>query len=114
VQRLVDDALPGSAARVFAVPDARGEPALVAYLTAAGGVRTPQQAHLACVAMLPRHGMPEPPGGLRYTAITPGSYVICGHAPGDPGDLRAWQRQPVLAEGAGRPGQPAHSEGVAQ
>ena len=33
VQRLADDALPGSAARVFTVPDAHGEPTLVAYLT---------------------------------------------------------------------------------
>jgi hypothetical protein len=102
VQRLVDDALPGSAARVFTVPDARGEPALVAYLTASGGFTTPQQAHLACVALLPRHGKPKPPGGNRFTAITPGRYVICGHPPDDPSDLAGWQRQPILAHGTGR------------
>jgi hypothetical protein len=102
VQRLADDALPGSAARVFTVPDARGEPALVAYLTAAGGCTTPEQAHLACMALLPRLGKPKPPGGNRFTAITPGRYVICGHAPDDPSDPAAWQHQPVLAHGTGR------------
>ena len=102
VQRLADDALPGSAARVFAMPDAHGEPTLVAYLTASGGFTTPQQAHLACMAMLPRLGKPKPPGGNRFTAITPGRYVICGHAPSDPSDLAAWQHQPVLAHGTGR------------
>jgi len=102
VQRLVDDALPGSAARVFTMPDARGEPTLVAYLTTSGGINTPQQAHLACMALLPRHGKPKPPGGNRFTAITPGRYVICGHAPDNPSDLAAWQHQPVLAHGSGR------------
>jgi hypothetical protein len=103
VQRLLDDALPGSAARVFAAADARGQPALVAYLTPAGGIAGPEQAHLACMALLPRHGLPYPPGGARFTAITPGRYVICRRPPGDPGDLAAWQRQPVLAQGTGRP-----------
>jgi hypothetical protein len=102
VQRLADDALPGSAARVFTVPDAHGEPTLVAYLTPSGGFTTPQQAHLACMTLLPRHGRPKPPGGNRFTAITPARYVICGHAPADPSDLAAWQHQPVLAHGTGR------------
>jgi hypothetical protein len=102
VQRLADDALPGSAARVFTMPDARGEPALVAYLTPSGGCTTPEQAHLACMALLPRHGKPKPAGGNRFTAITPGRYVICGHPPDDPSDLAAWQHQPVLAHGTGR------------
>jgi hypothetical protein len=103
VQRLLDDALPGSAARVFAAPDAGGEPALVAYLTAAGGFGTPEQAHLACVTLLPRPGRPDPPGGSRCTAITPGRYVICDRPPDDLSDLAAWQRQAVRAHGTGRP-----------
>jgi Condensation domain len=110
VQRLLDDALPGSGARVFAAPDADGEPALVAYLAAAGGFRTPEQAHLACMALVPSHLKPEPPGGLRYTAITPGRYVTCDRAPDDPSDLAAWQRQPVRAHGTGRPARPPARE----
>jgi hypothetical protein len=104
VQRLVDDALRVPAARVFAVPDAQGKPALVAYLAASAGIQTPRQAHAACMALLPRHGRPQPPGGRRYTAMAPGRYVICGRAPEDPSDLAAWQRQPVLAHGDGRLG----------
>jgi hypothetical protein len=54
---------------------------------------TPRAAHLAAVA------------GLRWrpTAITPTRYVICASAPEDVDDLEAWRRQPVLAEGDGRP-----------
>jgi hypothetical protein len=34
--------------------------------------------------------------------MAPGWYVLCASAPGDPQDLDAWQRQPVLANGNGR------------
>lgn len=102
VQRLLDDALPGSFARVFAVPGADGEPVLHAYLTAAGGIAAPEQAHAACMAVLPGDRSPGQPGGIRYTAMAPGRYVICARPPADPADLAAWRRQPVLAEGSGR------------
>jgi hypothetical protein len=54
---------------------------------------TPRAAHLAAMA------------GLRWrpTAVTPTRYVICASAPDDVEDLAAWRRQPVLAEGDGRP-----------
>jgi hypothetical protein len=97
-QRLVDDALP--AARVFAEPDPAGELRLVAYLAAAKKIQTPEQAHAACMEVLP--GGPKPPDQMRYTAMTPGRYVICAGAPADPADLAAWQRQPVIACGDGR------------
>ena len=54
---------------------------------------TPRAAHLAALAGL----------RLRPTAITPTRYVICATAPDDVDDLAAWQRQPVVAEGDGRP-----------
>ncbi|MEE6261673.1 condensation domain-containing protein [Plantactinospora sonchi] len=91
VQRLLDDALPGSAGRVFAVPDERGDPQLVAYL-AGGRPSTPRQAHLACLARLPG----------RDTAMTPQRYVLCARAPEDPTDLSAWQRAEVRHAGDGR------------
>ena len=84
VQRLVDDAVGPGAARVFA--SAGGRP-LVAYLAATDVVRTPEQAHARCMAVLPRHP----------TAITPRHYVICGTAPADPAPWPA----PVAA-GTGR------------
>jgi len=102
VQRLLDDAVPASAARVFAVPGSPGEPALVAYLAARTSIRTPEQAHAACMATLRGNGRPQSPGGIRYTAMAPGRYVICDGVPGDPSDLAAWQKLPVLADGAGR------------
>jgi Condensation domain len=92
VQRLADEALAGSTARVFAVPDAAGRPRLVAYLTARGDLRTPWGAHSACMALLPG----------RHTAMTPAYYVVCDRAPDDHGDVAAWQRQRVLAQGTGR------------
>src|SRR5579859_613387 len=49
VQRLVDDAIAPAVARVFA--SAGGRP-LVAYLTATGAVRSPEQAHACCMAAL--------------------------------------------------------------
>lgn len=101
VKRLVNDALPGPAA-AFAVTDLHGGAALVGYLTGGNAIRTPRHAHTACLATLTGTGKLEPPGGIRYTAMTPGRYVICAAAPADLDDLTGWQRQPVIAEGDGR------------
>jgi hypothetical protein len=90
VQRLVDDAVGPAAARVFA--SAGGRP-LVVYLTATDTIRTPEQAHARCMAVLGRHP----------TAITPRYYVICRTAPAapaDPADPAAWPAP--LATGTGR------------
>jgi len=87
VQRLVDDAVAPAVARVF--PSAGGRP-LVACLTAAGAVQTPEQAHARCMAVLADHP----------TAITPRYYVIGGTAPADPADPAAWPAP--LAAGTGR------------
>jgi len=87
VQHLLDDAVAPAAARVFA--SAGGRP-LVAYLSATGTVRTPEQAHARCMAALERHP----------TAITPRHYIICRTAPADPADPAAWPA-PVAA-GTGR------------
>jgi hypothetical protein len=87
VQRLVDDAVAPAAAHVFA--SAGGRP-LVAYLTATGTVRTPEQAHARCMAVLADHP----------TGITPRHYVICRTAPSDPADPAAWPAP--LATGTGR------------
>jgi len=87
VQRLADEALEPAVARVFASAGGRQ---LVAYLVANGAVRTPQQAHARCMAVLAHH----PP------AITPRHYVICGTAPDNPGDPAAWPAP--LAAGTGR------------
>jgi hypothetical protein len=87
VQRLVDDALTPAVARVFA--SAGGRP-LVAHLTATDTIRTPEQAHAACMAALAHHP----------TAITPRHYVICRTTPSDPADPAAWP--PPLATGTGR------------
>lgn len=95
VQRLAEAALRASAVRVFALPDALGRTTLVAYL-AGGSCRTPQQAHAACMRMLPG----------RYTAIAPSRYVICAHAPENPMDRAEWLAQPVLADGNGRGSRP--------
>jgi hypothetical protein len=87
VQRLVDEAVAPAVARVFASVDGRP---LVAHLAATDAVRTPEQAHARCMAVLANH----------LTAITPRHYVICRTAPADPADPAAW---PVpLAAGAGR------------
>jgi hypothetical protein len=89
VQRLVDDAVAPAVTvtRVFA--SAGGRP-LVAYLTATDTVRTPEQAHARCMAVLAHHP----------TAITPRHYVICRTAPSDPADPAAWPA--ALAAGTGR------------
>jgi hypothetical protein len=87
VQRLVEEAVAPAVARVFA--SAGGLP-LVAYLAATGAVRTPEQAHARCMAVLADHP----------TAITPRHYVICRTAPSDPADPAAWPEP--LATGSGR------------
>jgi len=87
VQRLVDDAVTPGVARVFA--SAGGRP-LVACLAATEDIRTPEQAHARCMAVLAKHP----------TAITPRHYVICRTAPADPADPAAWPAP--LAAGAGR------------
>jgi hypothetical protein len=117
VQRLVEDALP-TAAAAFVIPGTaaaegpaadippsqHSEPELVAYLAAGGGIATPEQAHLACMATLAGTRCMAPPDGIRYTAMAPARYVICARAPGDVRDLAGWQRQTVVAEGDGRRG----------
>jgi hypothetical protein len=90
VQRLVEDAVAPTVAHVFA--SARGRP-LVACLAATDAVRTPEQAHARCMAVLENHP----------TAITPRHYVICRTAPSDPADPAdptAWPAP--LAAGTGR------------
>ncbi|WP_367128739.1 hypothetical protein [Saccharothrix sp. HUAS TT1] len=87
VRRVLDEALAPSVARVFASVD--GQP-LVAYLTATDDVRTPEQAHARCMAVLPDH----------LNALAPRHYVVCATAPADPADPAAWP-QP-LASGSGR------------
>jgi hypothetical protein len=103
VRRLVGDALRVPAA-AFAVPGPAGH-ALVAYVAAGGGVESPEQAHAACMTTLAGNRRLAPPDGIRYTAVTPGRYVMCAAAPADVGDMTAWQRQAVVGEGDGR-GQP--------
>jgi hypothetical protein len=87
VQRLVDDAAAPAVAHVFA--SAGGRP-LVAHLTATDAVRTPEQAHARCMAVLAHHP----------TAITPRHYVICRTAPTDPADPATWPAP--LTAGTGR------------
>jgi hypothetical protein len=87
VQRLVDDAVAPAAAHVFASADGRP---LVACLAATDAVRTPEQAHARCMAVLAGHP----------TAITPRHYVICPTAPADPADPAGWP--PPLTSGTGR------------
>lgn len=91
VQRLVDAAVGPAVARVFAVPDGPDRTTVVACL-AGGSIRTPEQAHAACLRLLPG----------RHTAMAPGRYVICERPPADPGDLAAWLAGPALADGDGR------------
>lgn len=87
VQRLVEAAVAPAVAHVFA--DVGGRP-LVAHLTATDTVRTPEQAHARCMAILADHP----------TAITPRQYVICDAAPADPDDPGAWPTP--SATGSGR------------
>ncbi|MFF5114496.1 condensation domain-containing protein [Streptosporangium sp. NPDC000509] len=64
IQRLLDDAFAPAKARIFS--QVAGEP-LVAYVEASDSVRTPEQAHARCMAMLSAHP----------SAMTPRYYVIC-------------------------------------
>lgn len=70
------------------------ETALTAYLTATDTIRTPEDAHRACMSVLPQPG--------RHTAMAPAHYVLCAGTPTDPVDTAAWQALPVVAEGDGR------------
>jgi hypothetical protein len=92
VQRLLGDALRGTAAHAFAVPGEDGEPALLACLAASPEIRTPGQAHAACMAALDG----------RLTAMAPGRYLVYDRPPDDAGDLASWRRQSLLADGDGR------------
>jgi hypothetical protein len=92
VQRLLDDALAPAPVHLQVRTGADGQPTLVAYLAASDPIRTPAQAHTACLAKLVG----------RPTAMTPRWYIVCGGFPGDPLSLSAWQRLHVLAEGDGR------------
>jgi hypothetical protein len=92
VQRVLDDALAPGAARLQVRTDADGQSTLVAYLAASDRVRTPYDAHTACLDTLDE----------RPTAMAAHWYVLCDQAPDNPLDLAAWQRQTVLAEGDGR------------
>ena len=67
---------------------AGGRP-LVACLTATDTVRTPEQAHARCMAVVAHHP----------TAITPRHYVICRTAPSDPADLTAWPAPVAIGTG---------------
>jgi len=87
VQRLVDEAVAPAVVRVYA--SSAGRP-LVAYLAATDAIRTPEQAHARCLAVLAHH----------RAAITPRYYVICQTAPSDPSDPAAWPAP--LAAGTGR------------
>ncbi len=89
VQRLLDDAVTPAVAHVFASADGRP---LVAHLTATHAIRTPEQAHARCMALLAHHP----------TAITPRHYVICRTAPSDLANPAAWP--PPLTTGTGRAG----------
>jgi hypothetical protein len=102
VGRLLADALPVPAG-VFGVRDGAGEPVLTAYLAAADGIASPEQAHEACMRVLTQ----TDPRGARYTAMAPRWYVICAGSPADPGDERSWARRAVLAQGDGRDPRPA-------
>jgi hypothetical protein len=84
VQRLLDDALAPTRARIFATVNDRP---LVAYLLRTESVRTPEQAHSRCMAALPNHP----------AAMAPQHYVICETVPDDPA---AWTE--VYCEGSGR------------
>ena len=68
IQRLLDDAFAPVKARIFS--QVADEP-LVAYVEASDSVRTPEQAHARCMAMIPAHP----------SAMTPRHYVICEAVP---------------------------------
>jgi hypothetical protein len=88
-RRLVRDATAAEASAVFvdAVDDG-----IVAYLTATAEIQSPQQAHLACMRLLPD----------RINTMAPADYVLCAGIPDDPDDQRSWQKLDVVARGTGR------------
>ncbi|BCJ61915.1 condensation domain-containing protein [Micromonospora endophytica] len=90
VQELLREAL-DTPALATAEPDGAGH-RLTAHLVAADGIRTPHQAHAACMAHL----------GGRYAVAAPHRYVLHDSAPADLTDLAAWRTRPVLACGDGR------------
>jgi hypothetical protein len=92
VQRLVAEAVDATVVATF-VATVGDRPAVVAYLVPGERIRTPEQAHAACLARLPGH---------HPTAIAPARYVFCSSAPVDPTHLVDWLAQPVLIEGGGR------------
>lgn len=87
-QRLLDDVLPGSGARIYAEVDGRP---LVAHLARTASVATPEQAHAACLAAMNAYP----------TAMTPRHYVLHDRVPDDPDDPGAWTG--VIGRGSGRP-----------
>ncbi|MGZ3145566.1 condensation domain-containing protein [Lentzea chajnantorensis] len=90
VQRLLDDAFAPAGARIFA--QVADEP-LVAYVEAADSVRTPEQAHARCMAVLPAHP----------SATTPRRYVVCAAVPAGVDNPVGW---PAISAGSGRSGLP--------
>ena len=97
VHQLLLDALNTPAAHVVANPPTPGTqnpPTLTAYLTATDAIRSPHQAHLACMDLLAEPG--------RHLAIAPTHYVLCDGVPDDPTDESSWQRLPTVASGNGR------------
>ena len=100
VQRLVADAFPGVPALVTAESSGGGEPVLTAWLAPSGPL-TPEQAHAACMAVLPAG--PQPPAIMRYSAMAPARYVICATAPPDPADPAAWRPPSRPRRRPGRP-----------
>lgn len=87
IQRLLNDAFAPAKARIFA--QAGGE-SLVAYVAASESIRTPEQAHARCMAVLP----------ARPAAMTPRRYVICEVVPADLDDLAGWRK--AVSAGTGR------------
>ena len=97
VHQLLLDALNTPAAHVAVNPpnpDNEHQSSLTAYITATHAIRTPQQAHRACMDLLPDPG--------RHLAIAPSHYILCDGIPDDPTDASSWQRLPAVASGNGR------------
>ncbi|MEU8204809.1 condensation domain-containing protein [Streptosporangium sp. NPDC049046] len=88
IQRLLDDAFAPAKARIFS--QVAGEP-LVAYVEASDSVRTPEQAHARCMAMLSAHP----------SAMTPRYYVICEAVSVDVDDPIGWPAGTSAGTGRG-------------
>ncbi|MFV2103004.1 condensation domain-containing protein [Micromonospora sp. LOL_024] len=87
VQRLLDDGMASTGAKVFTAVN--GLP-LVAHLARTESVSTPEQAHAVCMAALKAYP----------TAMAPQHYVIYERVPGDRDDPAAWTD--VCCQGSGR------------